>query len=148
MNSREPKSLMLDQLSWLEGSWERMREGKPPSYEDWERSSDDAFKGRGYSITPAGDTTVFETLSIIQRSTDDGNRLVYAADVDHNEGAVEFICAGEQDGVWLFSNPDHDFPQLISYAPSEDGTSLHVQVIGPDGKGGTRTIDFRFRRAD
>ena len=148
MNSREPKSLMLDQLSWLEGSWERPREGKPSSYEDWVRSSHGELSGRGYSITPSGDTTVFETLRITQRRSDDGDLLVYAADVDHNDGAVEFVCPGERDGVWLFSNPDHDFPQHISYAPAEDGLTLHVEVSGPDDQGGVRTIDFRFRRVD
>ncbi len=142
---------MLSQLSWLEGSWERTRKGKTPAYESWTRSSDTEFRGHGFAIDSTGDTTSFEHLRIFVRPSSAAAELVYSADVAHNDGAVEFACItllsdGEAVG-WEFRNPEHDFPQAITYFHVEGEETMRVEVSGPDGKGGRRVLKFDFRRA-
>ncbi len=101
----------LEQASWLIGTWKR-NTSKGIVYERWIQKSADEFYGLSYSIKE-NDTIIFETISIVQ----DNDRLTYIPRVpDQNEGRpIHFHQSIINNREMVFENPDHDFPQRISY---------------------------------
>lgn len=77
----------LNQLSWLEGTWNRtnIKAGKL-AHERWVRTDQGEFVGWGVSMTGA-DTTFVEKLKIISKES---NALYYVADVPGNKELTYF----------------------------------------------------------
>ncbi len=138
-SATEPKS-PLQKLRWLVGTWRR-ETSKSISTETWRRLSDRTFEGEGVRLsTASGDTAFTESLRIVEMQ----GETFYLAKVAENPYPVAFKLTSFDSAQAVFENPDHDFPQRITYRhPASD--SLTVLVAG-DVQGKPRVIRFRFSK--
>lgn len=115
----------LDSLSWILGSWE-MAAGDGFFIEAWEKSNDSLFKGNAVQISNNGDTIFTEDITIERRAND----VFYIPVVkDQNNGSpILFKCTMKSNTMAKFENPEHDFPQIITYQIK--GDSLVAEISG------------------
>lgn len=96
----------------------------------------------GASRTVVGDQArAFEHL----RLRADGEDLVYTA-IPSGQAETDFRSTAVSDSGFTVENPEHDFPQRISYRRTQ-ADSLSVRVEGP-GPNGPRGFDIVFRRVE
>ena len=74
-------------------------------------------------------------------------RLREASRPLENELPVAFRLIRHEDGIAVFENTGHDFPQRILYQYHDDAT-MTASIEGPSDDGETRRIDFSFRRRE
>lgn len=130
----------LESLVWLEGSWEGVSPEGTAS-ESWEKQGQNSIIGKGYFVN-GKDTLSSETLRLEGR----GNDVYYVPSVksQNNGQPVEFKLTTSSGGRWIFENPEHDFPQLISYTRISDD-SLVAEISGKiDGR--EQSQQFAMRR--
>ena len=108
---------------FLAGLWQV--EGRQ-TFEDWEIVDSGHLKGIGYELKN-GMRKDLEILALGYKA----GVLTYTAIVaGQNEGkAIDFPLASYHDRTYIFENPDHDFPQKISYRLAALDT-LKVRVSG------------------
>lgn len=135
---RVEKESELQKLDWLLGTWQRESKDRV-LYETWRRVSKHTFEGNGYAVADR-DTIFTEFLRIEQF----GDSIFYTAKISENEYPVPFKLVSLGDSSVLFENPNHDFPQRISYSLVSDG-SLHVRAEGLSN-GEKSGLDFHFTR--
>jgi hypothetical protein len=101
----------INKAAWLIGTWKN-ETSRGNLYETWVKLSRDEFSGKSY-VLKEKDTVVFETIRLVQEK--DG--LFYIPKVkNQNAGLPVRFALKEISGTTLaFENPQHDFPQLISY---------------------------------
>lgn len=117
--------------------------------EIWEKENRKALSGKGISVVK-GDSTVLETISLYI----DDQQTWYAPVVSgQNKGEpIPFKLVSAKESHFVFENPEHDFPQRITYhfkplnrqpLPARtQGDSLLVEVTSLTGEG----IQFQFYR--
>ncbi|MGE0589403.1 MAG: DUF6265 family protein [Cyclobacteriaceae bacterium] len=129
------KSEKLDQLQWIQGTWNRtnVKPGKS-AHERWKQMPDGTWQGWGVSFTGA-DTSFLEKIKIIEK---DG-KLYYVADVPENKEPVYFEFTTLTPSGFVCENPLHDFPKKIEYILN--GSKLEAITSG-DGK----SIPFQFEK--
>lgn len=115
----------ITKADWLIGTWENRTPGGN-IYETWNRESDNEFSGMSY-IVQEQDTVLYETIRFVQEQ--DG--LFYIPVVkNQNEGlSVRFATKTISDTLLVFENPQHDFPQIISYTQI-NSDSLVAEISG------------------
>jgi predicted amidohydrolase YtcJ len=123
---RSPYS--VEALDWLLGTWSGTTDGLTVT-ESW---SIGAFGGHlGVNRSTRGAQQVnSEDLSLERR----GTKVIYRAAPEGQE-ATEFLLVDSGEGVAVFENPEHDFPQRIGYRQVED--RLEVFIEGMNGEGRT-----------
>lgn len=127
---------LIDQANFMRGCWER-RAGTRVVEEQWMRAR--AGTMMGMARTVRGDTLVeYEFLRLFER----GGALVFAAQPS-GQPPAEFTSTAVAEGALTFANPQHDFPQRISYRLV--GDSLHARIEGTTN-GRERGVDFRYAR--
>jgi hypothetical protein len=96
---------------FLIGTWKN-ETSRGIIYESWTKENELELVGLGYSLAN-GDTTVYETLSIIKEP----DAMYYIPRVmDQNEAQpVRFKAKEVTLKKLVFENPSHDFPQVITY---------------------------------
>ncbi len=101
----------IDKAQWLIGTWENNTQ-KGSIYETWSKINDNEFVGKSYLIQEK-DTVIFENI----RLTENEEGLFYIPIVKtQNEGLpVRFAAKEISASQLIFENPEHDFPQIISY---------------------------------
>ncbi|MES2679501.1 MAG: DUF6265 family protein [Bacteroidota bacterium] len=124
----------LQKLDWLVGKWENKT---PEGYaaEIWEKENDSTFNGVSYFIA-GKDTVSFEKISLLQSGLD----LFYVPTVKgQNSGQpVTFQMTSQTDDLLVFENPEHDFPQKITYTRITND-SLLAEISGMiEGKPSTQ----------
>jgi hypothetical protein len=130
----------LNTLAWLAGCWQR-EGGEPGSVEHWLAPAGGTMLGISRTVKN-GRTVEHEFLQI--RSNAEG-RLVYIA-LPSRQREATFTATGVDGGAVSFENPQHDFPQRISYRLLP-GDRLAARIEGQrGGQGPMRAIDFAFRR--
>ncbi len=142
-NSPVKKSGSSDKFAltrWLIGSW-HSKSKDVLNYESWDQANDSTLSGRSYSIRN-GDTVSLEFITLIQRN----GRMAYVPTVPgQNQGLpVEFELTFISDNKMIFENPDHDFPQTISYEQASSD-SLIAEIAGVVN-GDLRVIQYPMRR--
>lgn len=97
------------QISFLQGSW---RVENSNLLEKWEGGGDDAMIGKVYAIS-GKDTMLQETVQLIF----DQENIWYKATVSsQNTAKVNLYRLTKcNPGLFVFENPDIDFPQKIAY---------------------------------
>lgn len=115
----------LNKMKWIQGHWEQ----KLPQgllVENWKIENDSTYNGETYFITPK-DTVHYETIELVQKE----DELLYRAIVtgQNNDQPVEFKLTSENDKVFDFENPTHDYPQKITYKKL-DATQLTATISG------------------
>lgn len=108
-------------LEKLEGQW---HEAPGIGYREvWDRVPG-GMEGAGY-MHSGGTFSKTESLAIVIRDT----TLVYQATVpDQNQGrTIDFPLSASSDSTLVFTNPEHDFPNVIAYRFLSDSL-LHIDV--------------------
>ncbi|MDA1081498.1 MAG: DUF6265 family protein [Gemmatimonadetes bacterium] len=105
--------------------------------ERWTRVSDETMEGLGFAGA-AGSKRVSEHLRIEMM----GGEIFYVAKPTENAMPTPFKLGAAGDGRFVFTNPDHDFPQTIVYTRRGE-RGLLVRIEGSEG-GVMRSVDFNF----
>ncbi len=124
----------LSHLGWLCGSWGE----EDTVVESWMAPSGGLMLGLNRAPAAPGERPFFEYLRIEQRD----DAVVYVAS-PLGKGTTEFTQVEAGDGFVAFENPEHDFPQRISYRL--EGDTLTSEISG--GEGASRqSRSFHWRR--
>ena len=116
-------------LDWLVGCWVTADRS---SQEVWVVDSDQSLVGFGVALS-AGKVAFYEVLSIKQN--DDG-LWTYTAHPS-GQASASFIAVEIRENSVLFANPNHDYPQEISYR--RDGSQLYATI---SLRGGDKPTSF------
>jgi hypothetical protein len=127
----------VDRLAWLSGCWSQPRANGGVE-EHWMAPLGESMLGMSRTVV-SGKTVEYEFLRI---AVVNGTLAYVAAPSGQTETA--FPLKTLEDGVVVFENPSHDFPQRVIYRRNADA-SVTARVEGTvDGK--TRGQDFPYRR--
>jgi hypothetical protein len=115
----------IQKTEWLIGNWEN-RTPKGTFYESWNKTNDNELSGKSY-IIKENDTVVFETIQLLREQ----ERLFYIPIVSdqNNKQPIRFAATMISENRLVFENPQHDFPQIISYTKIS-ADSLVAQISG------------------
>ena len=109
--------------------------------ERWQKISDTELRDQGFKVV-GNDTTLVEQVQLVRK--DSG--IFYIPTVKHQNGGkpVPFKLTEVKGNQFIFSNPEHDYPQVIAY-DFISADSIHAWV---DGKinGNPLKIDYNYRR--
>ena len=130
----------ITKAEWLIGAWENKTQ-RGSIYETWSKMNDNEFSGMSYIIKEK-DTVVFENIQLVQEQ--DG--LFYIPTVkNQNDGLpVRFAAKTNSETQLVFENPQHDFPQIISYTKIT-ADSLVAEISGTKN-GQERKQTFPMKR--
>ena len=124
-NSTEKEFDKLDKLNWLIGNWgNKMPDGL--LVEKWKKENDSTFIGKSFFINTK-DTVHYESIILTQNA----DELIYSATVtgQNNNEPVDFKLTSETENEFTFENPNHDYPQKITYKKVSDD-SLVATISG------------------
>lgn len=125
----------IRRLGWLAGCWERHGPERH-TIEQWTAPRGGMMLGLNQTMA-GGRTVAWEYLRI---AIVDG-RLVLTA-LPSGQAENSFDAVELTDSSVSFSNPEHDFPQTVSYRRQPDGSLLGRIEGAEDGK--VRSVDFPF----
>jgi hypothetical protein len=130
----------LTRASWLMGVWV-YHSPKGDIFESWKKLNDSLFVGRSYTMV-GSDTIIAEEIRLVEQN----GEVNYIPSVpNQNMGLpVKFKLTSMTDNELIFENPDHDFPQRISYQRLT-ADSLVAEISGPM-KGEHRSQRFPMHR--
>lgn len=122
------------------GTW-KMKTAKGYICEQWTKTNETELSGRGFRVA-GSDTTIEEN---VQLTVKDGYIFYIPTVNGQNDGKpVLFKLMSSYKGVYTFSNPDHDYPQVVAYQfVSKD--SLNAWIDGTI-QGNRKRIDFHYKR--
>ncbi len=113
------------QPAWLEGCWQH---SDGAAEEIWDIGFDGLMFGR--SVTIRDDKLIEFEVMRIQRIE---NYFVFFAAPNGRE-STGFISTHQTSNSITFENADHDFPQRIVYATSDDGLIATISDLGETTK--------------
>ncbi len=133
---------LIQKAQWLLGKWQNIT-SKGTIVEEWTKESDSTYVAEVYFL--AGNTEKIPTENIILKQ--DGSELLYIPTVkDQNAGkAVTFRLTSSSDTQLVFENPQHDFPQKITY--NKLGADSITAEISGIVNGEPRSAKFPMSRA-
>lgn len=136
----QQKSSPIIHAKWLIGSWKN-KSAKTLDIETWKKLNDSIFLGRSYSLQGT-DTVSSEHIRIEQHS----GKLYYIPTVknQNNGKAITFTLTSSSKNQLVFENPEHDFPQKITYSQITKD-SLIAEISGTR-KGKQKAIQFPMKR--
>lgn len=142
-NASSPnRFVLLEKAKWLSGTWKNSSP-RGTSSETWNLVNDSTYRGASYFMAGT-DTIASEDILLIQR----GDALLYIPVVrNQNDGKpVEFTSTSISAEQLVFENPQHDFPQKITYTRISPD-SLVAEISGTiDGQ--LRLRLFPMKKAD
>lgn len=125
-------------LAWLAGCWSPEK-GEAGSVEQWLSPAGGTMLGMSRTVKN-GRTVEFEFM---QLRTNAEGKLVFVALPSGQKETIFVASAVGKDSV-TFENPQHDFPQKVSYR-LESAERLVARIEG-NRNGTLRGIDFPMRR--
>jgi len=131
----------VSDFSFLKGSW-TMNTAKGRIVESWKMSKDSGMDGISFSISNSGDSTLLETIRIYESA----GSIYYepSGNGPGNDSTVSFKLISVENGIFVFENRNHDFPQRISYQ-SQSASNVLAWIEGTvNGK--FRKIEFPYSR--
>jgi hypothetical protein len=132
-----PAKPTIANLSWLAGTWSFERNGRVVT-ERWTPPSGGMMMGTSQTVVN-NRTVEYEFVTLGANAAGD---IIYLAKPSRQrEAAFRLVSSSERSLV--FENPEHDFPQRISYVLKDDGTLLAAIEGTKDGK--TRRVEFPYR---
>jgi CubicO group peptidase (beta-lactamase class C family) len=135
-----PKVTVND-LSWLMGTWKH-ETATSTTFESWRKASDKTLEGESWRVNKATQQKVFGE-SILLAEMGDG--VFYLPKTSDNPLPVAFKLNTSNAKEIVFENPQHDFPQKITYKLNADGT-VTALVTGIE-KGQARKLEFKYVKA-
>jgi len=138
--ANKPHQSFQQLFSLAGGTWV-MKTKNGTLCEKWKKVNNNLLSSQSYKTT-GSDTTLMETVQLSRN----GNDIYYTPTVPDQNAAkpVSFKLVESKNDEFIFSNPEHDFPQRIVYQlVSKD--SLHAWI---DGKYNGKEIkkDYYYRR--
>lgn len=127
----------IAQLAFLEGEW-GSTDGGNWSEERWSDAKGAMMIGTGRS----GEGDALQSFEFLRIVTEEDGTIAYHAAPGGGE-ATRFALAEAGDNAATFANPDHDFPQRISYR--RDGDTMAVEISLADG---SNAIGWELQRAE
>lgn len=130
----------IEKASWLLGGWQ----GQTPegiAGERWEKKNDSTYSGKGYFMV-GKDTVSSETMSLEQNS--DGVFYIPTVKEQNNGQPVTFKMTKSTETEMVFENPQHDFPQKITY--TRFGADSVVAEISGMMEGKPNAMRFPMKR--
>jgi hypothetical protein len=125
------------QLAWLAGCWAYVGE-EAGSGETWLPPAGGSLLAASRSVR-GGRTVAHEFLRIVE---EEGRLALYAQ--PSGQAGARFALASLTANEVVFANPEHDFPQRISYRLAQDGTiSARIEGARDDA---ARATDFPMKR--
>ncbi len=125
----------VDALGWLAGCWEG-EGGGGRNQECW--MAPEGGMMLGVSRVLSERDTQFEFLRLAPH----GDRLALLASPG-GKPAVAFLLVESVEGLAVFANPEHDFPQRITYRRDGDALTARVEA---EHNGEWRGFDIAWRR--
>lgn len=131
----------IESLGWMAGCW--AYEGKEAgSGETWTSPAGRTILGVSRTVRD-GITRQWEFMRIEQR--EDGSIAFVALPSGQNEAAFPMIAL--EPARVVFRNPDHDFPQQVTYALDAGRSRILATIEGTiDGK--KRSAQWELRKVD
>jgi hypothetical protein len=130
----------INDFEWLSGCW-KYSEGKREITEVWLKPSGGILLGIGQTVINKTETASYEFLKI----QDEEGGIYYTA-LPSGQKETKFLLTELKNNKAAFENPQHDFPQLISYTLSEDSL-LQVHIEGLiDGT--LKSITYKMLKSD
>jgi len=136
---KAPPPADLEKLGWLAGKWRLEASGRLVE-EQWMAPAAGVMLGMSRTIAK-GRVVEHEFMQI---RVGPGGELFYIAQPSGQKEAA-FQQATLTDKEVGFANPNHDFPQKITYTLRADGSLLAV-IEGPRDDGTTRRVEFAYQR--
>lgn len=129
-----------DAFKWMLGSWQ-IQAGNSLIVEQWTVANDSTLSGRSFFIKDGKDTIPQETIELAFRK---GEWYYIPIVQGQNEGKpVWFKLIHAKGQEFISENPEHDFPQRISYRRWKD--QLFASIEGRKN-GVFRKQNFDFTR--
>lgn len=132
----------MEKAEWLLGTWKNTT-SRGILYETWIKNGENEFVGKSYKVKNQ-DTMIFERIRLVTEE----NQLFYIPTVgNQNKGLpVRFALKKISDKELVFENPEHDFPQVISYTKIRED-SLVAEISGVRN-GETRRQAFPMKKVN
>jgi len=128
-------SQISNSLKWLEGSW-KIETGKGTVIENWKIKNDSTVSGQ--SMFVAGkDTMPQEKIELAYRSGHWYYHPILEGQTESN--SVKFKVIFSIGSEFISENPEHDFPQRISYRRVGDWVFASIE-----GKNGGKYLKENF----
>lgn len=115
----------IQKLEQLVGVWQS-QSNQSIIYETWGKVSDKELRGKSYSLQ-GNDTIVYESIVLIAEGK--SWALIPTVANQNNNKPIKFLALKLEDKVWTFENPQHDFPQTITYSLI-DANNLVATISG------------------
>ncbi len=122
-------------FAFLEGDWVSPMGEDTKFYESW-RWEGKEWTGTGITVEQ-GDTLIREEISIFSAY----GAIFYGANTGTEEGRIDFELQHDTLGIFIFRNPEHDFPNEIGYE-SVNSDSIRAWIGGREGE----IFDWAFNR--
>jgi hypothetical protein len=130
---------IFKKLYALEGTW-KMTSKRGVICEEWKRMDENHLQNRGYFIK-GNDTVVTERVAL----TRGRKGIFYTSTVEdqNNKQPIAFRLTKNDGNMFVFENPQHDFPKRIVYnLLSAD--SLHAYI--DDGTDAGKRQNFYYKK--
>ena len=124
--------------AWLAGCWKSR--GTREIFEMWMPPAGGMMLGASRTIV-GGTVQEYEQLLIRVEN----GKLIFTA-TPSGQQTASFTSTSVTDTSFVVENPQHDFPQRISYRRRGADSSLIAQIEGPAGSRGTRASIFTMKR--
>lgn len=136
------QSHTLEEFGFFLGKW-KMETSKGTIFEEWKVSDRNKLKGSSYKVKDK-DTTLLENLEL---SIEDDGVYYIPTVINQNDGKpVKFKLLSAKEQVYIFENPEHDFPQRIVYLP-KDKNNLRARIEGTYN-GSEASSEFIYKRVE
>jgi len=125
-----PPARTITDLKWLAGKWQQtIKEGT--LFENWTVASADSMAGVSGLIN-GKDTLVTEQIALTFR---DG-AIIYSPTVNgqNNNQPIPFTLTRNTADSFIFENPAHDFPSVITYVRINTDSMIATISGNPGGK--------------
>ena len=132
-------SKIFKKLYALEGTW-KMNTKRGAVCEEWKKVDNNYLQNRGYMIK-GNDTIITERVAL----TNTKAGILYTSTVEdqNNKQPIAFKMTKNEDNMFVFENPEHDFPKRIVYR-FVTTDSLHAFI--DDGTEAGKKQNFYFKR--
>jgi hypothetical protein len=128
----------VERMAWLAGCWQGQF-GEPGSVEQWLPPAGAAMLGMSRTIKQHK-MVEYEFMQL--RQLPDGVLAFIPQPSGRPPTVFRLLRLGESEAV--FENPEHDFPQRVSYSrPEESRLSASIEGVR---NGATRRVEFSFSR--
>jgi len=136
---QKPATAAIEKLAWLAGSWRMERAGRVVE-EQWMAPAAGVMLGMSRTVAK-GRVVEHEFIQI--RVGPGGDLFFIAQPSGQKEATFQHTALADNEVV--FENPNHDFPQKITYTRKADG-SLLATVEGLRADGTVRRVEFAYQR--